>query len=41
MPDLWVIKIKLKINGATLNDVPPRYYDEVKRKLDEQGIPYQ
>lgn len=38
MVKLWALKIQ--IGMSTIEDVPDRYYEQVKAELDAQGIPY-
>lgn len=33
MVSLWVYKVKNKINGTTIDDVPERYLSQVKAEL--------
>lgn len=38
MVSLWVYKVKNEVNGATINDVPDRYYQQVLDILVAEGL---
>lgn len=38
MVSLWVYKVKNKVMGATLEDVPERYYEQVLDILVVEGL---